>query len=269
MHVFTWTWDPTLYAGSAEHYADGRRPYPPALAGAIRDALGLDGAGRLLDVGCGPGALTTLLAPLFAEAIGVDADPGMIRVARERAPEITWRELRAEELPAGLGRFRAITFAQSFHWMDQPVVARAARDMLTPDGAWVHVHATTHRGVGGDNPPPWDEIQDLVRQYLGPEQRAGQGTLPTGTRGREEDVMRAEGWAGPTRLEVEQPGPVVRPADEVVAAVLSLSGSAPHLFGDRLPAFVDDLRGLLHAASPSGEFSERLREIGVVIWRLP
>jgi SAM-dependent methyltransferase len=206
VHDFTWTWDPTLYAGSAEHYADGRRPYPPALAGAIRDALGLDGTGRLLDVGCGPGALTTLLAPLFAEARGGVADPGMIRVARERAPEITWRELRAEELPAGLGRFRAITFAQSFHWMDQPVVARAARDMLTPDGAWVHVHATTHRGVGGDNPPPWDEIQDLVRSYLGPEQRAGQGTLPTGTRGREEDVMRAEGWAGPARLEVEQPG---------------------------------------------------------------
>lgn len=81
--------------------------------------------------------------------------------------------------------------------------------------------------------------------------------------------MRAEGWAGPTRLEVDQPGPVIRSADEVVASVLSLSGSAPHLFGDRLPAFVDDLRKLLQAASPSGEFSERLREIGVVIWRLP
>jgi len=57
-----WEWDETLYAGSAPHYVTGRMPYPPSLADAIRDELGLDGTGRLLDVGCGPGSLTLLLA---------------------------------------------------------------------------------------------------------------------------------------------------------------------------------------------------------------
>jgi hypothetical protein len=42
----TFIWDPTLYAGSAVHYARGRRPYSPALATAVRDELGLDGTGR-------------------------------------------------------------------------------------------------------------------------------------------------------------------------------------------------------------------------------
>lgn len=60
---------------------------------------------------------------------------------------------------------------------------------------------------------------------------------------------------------------VERGVDEIVSAVFSLSGSAPHLFGDRLPAFETRLRELLQQSSSTGRFSERLREIAVVIWR--
>lgn len=73
-----WEWDETLFAGAAAHYGTGRMPYPAGLAAALGEALGLDGTGRLLDVGCGPGSLTVPLAPVFAEAVGVDADAGMI-----------------------------------------------------------------------------------------------------------------------------------------------------------------------------------------------
>ena len=268
-----WAWDPSLYEGSAPHYAVGRMAYPAALADALRDALGLDGSGRLLDVGCGPGSLTLLLAPLVASAVGVDADAGMIAEARRSgAAGIDWRQLRAEELPADLGTFRLVTFAQSFHWMDQPQVARAVRPMIEPGGAWVHVFATTHRGADGDDAlphprPPWDAIDALVAGYLGTVRRAGQGSLPTGTRGGEEDVMRDVGYRGPERLEVVRGDVVERSTEQVVSAVFSLSSSAPHLFGSRLPEFDDDLRRLLRSASPDGTFAERARDVGVVIWR--
>ena len=270
-----WQWDETLYAGSAGHYGVGRMPYPPGLATAIKQELGLDGTGRLLDVGCGPGSLTLLLAPLFEAVVGVDADHDMIIEAARRAGEATpieWRQLRAEELPADLGTFRVATFAQSFHWMDQPLVARRVRDMLAPGGSWVHVNATTHQGVAGDDPlpyprPPWEGIDDLVARFLGPVRRAGQGSLPAGTRAGEEDVMRQAGFAGPTRIEVDA-GPVVgRSADEIVSAVFSLSSSAPHLFADRRATFEAELRRLLAQASASGRFAERRREIAVVVWR--
>ena len=268
--------DDTLYAGSARHYGAGRMPYPARLVEVLRDELGLDGTGRLLDVGCGPGSLTLLLAPWFASAVGVDADADMVREAaaaagRAGVDTVDWRHLRAEDLTTDLGAFRVVTFAQSFHWMDQSLVARAVRELLEPDGAWVHVFATTHRGAPGDDTlphprPPWDGIDALVARYLGPVRRAGQGLLPHGTAGGEEDVMRAAGYRGPWRLPVARGEVVDRTTDEVVAAVLSLSSSAPHLFADRLAAFEDDLRGLLADASATGLFSERTLDIELVIW---
>ncbi|TNH22417.1 class I SAM-dependent methyltransferase [Micromonospora orduensis] len=272
-----WEWDETLYAGSASHYSVGRWDYPPELAEAVDTALDLDGTGRLLDVGCGPGSLTLLLAPLFEAAVGIDADRDMLAEAQRRAGDVgvtnvEWRHLRAEDLPADLGTFRVVTFAQSFHWMDRPLVARRVRDMLAPDAAWVHVGATTHQGVAGDDAlpyprPPWRRIDELVASYLGPIRRAGQGWLPGGTAGGEEEVMRAAGFTGPTRITVEQGMVVERPVDEVASAVFSLSSSAPHLFADRLPAFEADLRSLLTAAARDGLFAERRRDIEVVIWR--
>jgi ubiquinone/menaquinone biosynthesis C-methylase UbiE len=149
------SWHPSLYAGSAQYYAIGRVSYPIALADALAERLTLDGTGRLLDVGCGPGNFTLLLAPWFAQATGVDADRDMLAQAARRAERaeidnVQWLQLRAEELPAGLGAYRVISFAQSFHWMDQATVARTALSMLEPGGACVHVHATTHRGVDSD-----------------------------------------------------------------------------------------------------------------------
>ena len=55
-----WRWDPTLFEGAAAHYRRGRLPYSPATADTVTDALGLDGTGRLLDVGCGPGIVAEL-----------------------------------------------------------------------------------------------------------------------------------------------------------------------------------------------------------------
>ena len=165
------------------------------------------------------------------------------------------------------------TFAQSFHWMARERVAEAVRGMLEPDGAWVHVNATTHQGVGGDESlpaprPPRDEIDELVRAYLGPERRAGRGSLPGGTPpSGEEDVMRAAGFRGPTRVEAGGGRVFERSEDDVVASVFSLTGAAPHLFGERLAEFEADMRELLRRTSPEGRFAERQREIELVVWR--
>lgn len=79
--------------------------------------------------------------------------------------------------------------------------------------------------------------------------------------------MQAAGFTGPTRIEVGGGTVVERSVDEITSAVFSLSSSAPHLFADRLPAFEADLRRVLTSAARDGRFSERRREIVIVIWR--
>lgn len=267
-----WAWDPTLYAGSAAYYPRGRVAYPAAVVATIAERAGLDGSGRLLDVGCGPGSLTLALAGWFAEAVGVDADHGMLdEAAKAGVPNVRLVRMRAEELPADLGMFRLVTFAQSFHWFDRARVAATVRGMLEPGGACVHVHATTHRGVEDDAGltlprPPYPAIGELVRRYLGPVPRAGRGAAPNRKAGEEVAIYRAAGFTGPERSEI--PGWfVTRTVEEVVAATFSLSTSTPHLFGDRRDAFEADLRALLARTARDGVFGERMREIAVDIWR--
>lgn len=133
-------WDETLFSGTAAYYRRGRLPYAPGLADVLAGALTLDGRGRLVDVGCGPGIIALGLAHLFGEVVGVDPDAGMLAEA-ERAAGLAgvagktrWARARAEELPAGLGKFTVATFGQSFHWMDQDLVAATVRDMLVSGG---------------------------------------------------------------------------------------------------------------------------------------
>src|SRR5690349_7790669 len=100
----TVTYDPTIYLGAAVHYRAGRPPYSPELEDALVAELGLDGGGRLLDAGCGPGILTVRLAQMFEEAIGLDPDPDMLAEGRRAAAEsgvenIRRVRARAEDLP--------------------------------------------------------------------------------------------------------------------------------------------------------------------------
>lgn len=272
-----WRWDETLYEGSAAYYAAGRLPYPPEVAEALQRELALDGTQRLLDIGCGPGSLTLLLAPCVRTAVAIDADADMIAVARieaarRRVTSVEWRHMRAEELPADLGRFGLVTFAQSFHWLDRSRVAAAVRGMLEADGTCVHVQATTHRGDASvdrlSHPrPPHRRITELVASYLGSTRRAGRGSLPAGTPSAEDEVFRAAGFHGPQRVEIGTAREVTRTADEVVAAVFSLSSAAPHLFGSRLRDFERDLRALLGETASDGVYAERSCDTALDIWR--
>ncbi|WP_198550257.1 class I SAM-dependent methyltransferase [Streptomyces silvensis] len=273
-----WEWDETLFAGSAAYYRRGRLPYAPGLVEALGGALGLDGCGRLVDVGCGPGTLALLLVESFGEVVGVDPDDGMIAEAERAAAargvsgKARWVRARAEELPAGLGTFTVAAFAQSFHWMDRDLVARVVRGMLRPGGALVHVSdlKTEPPAVGGLPHPvvPDAAVGDLVRRYLGPVRRAGAGTLRHGTPGDEAAVLLRAGFSGPERHVVPGGRILDRSEDDVVAGVYSMSFSAPHLFGARRGAFEAELRLLLRAASPSGLFSARQPSTEVFVWRV-
>ncbi|MEU9471144.1 class I SAM-dependent methyltransferase [Streptomyces avermitilis] len=273
-----WQWDDSLFKGSAAYYERGRLPYAPEFAETLASALGLDGKGRLLDVGCGPGTVILALASCFSEVIGADPDQSMLVEAERQAERrgvtnARWVNARAEDLPAGLGAFRAVVFAQSFHWTDRDRVATTVLEMLEPGGAFVHISDFKDPPASPEplpHPaPPYEQISELVRRYLGPVRRAGQGYLPNGTPGREDLVLAGTGFENFERHIVPAGQAVSRTADDIVAWVFSRSDSAPHHFGEKLKDFEQDVREVLRQTSPDGLFSEHLPPTEIMTWRKP
>jgi SAM-dependent methyltransferase len=271
-------YDPTIFEGAAVHYRSGRPPYSPRLERVLIDELGLDGAGRLLDGGCGPGVLTVRLAPLFEEAIGLDPDAAMLDEARRAAAEhgrtnIRWIHARAEELPeAAPGPFRLATFGQSFHWTEEARVAEAVYDVLEPGGALaliVHTVAGRPKPPSPGPPPiPHEEIKALVQKFLGPTPRVGRGFAPVRTH-RFEDILVRTRFGEPQSLFVPGIPDLVRDSESVLSGYFSFSTSAPHLFGDRAGEFAGEVRELLAARSPAGVFWDWPGDTEVVLARKP
>lgn len=117
--------------------------------------------------------------------------------------------------------------------------------------------------------PPYDQISELVRRYLGPVRRAGQGTLVNGTPNREDLVVARAGFENFERHVVPAGQVVTRTTDDIVAWVFSRSDSAPHLFGDRPQDFERDLRAVLQRTAPENRFAERLPATEIMTWRKP
>jgi SAM-dependent methyltransferase len=279
----SWSWDESLFAGAAGYYERGRLPYAPGLADAFARSLGLDGHGRLLDVGCGPGTVALRLAPLFGAVVGLDPDAEMLAqaslaAARRGVGNAAWVRSRAEDLPAGLGRFLVVTFAASFHWMDRPLVASAVATMLDPGGAVVQVDAPAYRadelaaesrrGTLPFPPPPDDALDELRRRYLGGDRRAGRGIRNTSPDG-EDGVFQQAGFRPAKTVTVPDGRAVEQTTDDIVARVFSSSSTAPHLLGDRRQDYEADVRQILARESSSGRFSVRLPDNILRIWRLP
>jgi SAM-dependent methyltransferase len=274
-----WRWDETLFAGTAQYYRQGRTPYAEGLADAMADALPLDGHGRLLDLGCGPGVIALQLAHLFDEVVGLDPDGDMLAEGARQAEmlditNVRWLRMRAEELSASLGRFRIATLAASFHWMNRPKVARALRSVLEPGGAAVQIDAPSYRTDSRSDPsasalphslPPDDAMTALRIRYLGPDIRAGSG-IRNSSPGGEDAVFGGAGFRPMRRIIVPDGRLLTRTIDDLVALTFSSSSTAPHLFGDRMDDFEKDLRRLLLDASPSGLFCVPLADNVISIW---
>ena len=95
-------------------------------------------SGPVLDVGCGPGALTTVLVERFGDGVAA-ADPSepFVEAARARHPGVRVELAPAEDLPFGDGEFGASLAQLVVHFMADPVVGLREMARVTRPGGVV------------------------------------------------------------------------------------------------------------------------------------
>lgn len=192
-----YAWDPALFRGTAERYQAGRLPYASNTVEVLVAATGMGPRGLLVDFGAGPGTLAGPLSRYFPNVIAIEPDPELAEVGKRATtgllPPIEWYVSTAEERRFEVGSIDTAVFGQSFHWMDQRLLARRLRQSLMVGGHLVLV--ADNKTQKAEISIPYDEIRKLIQSYLGTVRRAGSRSLPQGTRSDEAQVLHDAGFS--------------------------------------------------------------------------
>lgn len=110
--------------------------------------LGVRPGLRVLDVGCGPGALTAELVRRGASVSAVDPSGPFVAAVRDRLPGVDVRQAPAEALPYADATFDAAAAQLVVHFMADPVAGLAEMARVTRPGGPVAACVWDHADRG-------------------------------------------------------------------------------------------------------------------------
>jgi ubiquinone/menaquinone biosynthesis C-methylase UbiE len=133
---------------AAEAYDRFMGRYSVQLAPQLADFAGVEAGGRVLDVGCGPGALTgELVRRVGGESVtAVDPSEPFVAAAKARHPNVDVRQASAEQLPFEDDVFDAALAQLVVHFMADPVAGLREMARVTRPGGVVAACVWDHAG---------------------------------------------------------------------------------------------------------------------------
>lgn len=216
-----------MFTVAAESYDRFMGKFSVQLAPGFCDFAGVE-SGRVLDVGCGPGALTTeLVRRLGADAVAaVDPSEPFVEAARARHPGVNVELATAESLPFDNGQFDNALAQLVVHFMADPVAGLREMARVTRRGGIVAACVWDHGSGQGPLSPFWDAVHELGVAA------AGESSLPGSREGHLLELFRAAGFDNPEET--------------------TLSSSVAH------DSFDEWWEPYTHGVGPAGEYVQRL-----------
>jgi SAM-dependent methyltransferase len=163
------------FAVTADAYDRFMGRYSGPLASVLADYAGVVAGQRVLDVGCGPGAMTAeLVGRLGAGSVAaVDPSPPFVAAMAERFPAVELHKAPAEQLPFDDRSFDAALAELVVHFMRDPVVGLSEMARVTRPGGVVAACVWDHAGGGSPLGLFWEAVHELDPVAVGEEELAG------------------------------------------------------------------------------------------------
>jgi SAM-dependent methyltransferase len=186
------------FAVGADAYDRFMGRYSAPLASPFADFAAVRAGQRVLDVGCGPGALTSeLVARLGPDAVSaVDPSESFVDAAGERNPGVSVQRAAAEQLPFENEEFDAALAQLVVHFMADPVAGLREMARVTRRDGVVAACVWDHSGGQGPLSVFWEAARELDPEVADESRLAGsrQGHLTelfeaAGLREVEESVL--------------------------------------------------------------------------------
>jgi SAM-dependent methyltransferase len=152
------------FRASADAYDRFVGRYGPALASALIEFAGVEPGMRVIDVGCGPGALSVALADRLGAASVSAADPSaaFVDASRARVPGIDVVEASAESLPFADDSFDVALSQLVVNFMDDPGTGVGEMARVTRPGGVVASCVWDYAGEMNLLRAFWDAAREIV-----------------------------------------------------------------------------------------------------------
>ncbi|MDA8436522.1 MAG: class I SAM-dependent methyltransferase [Actinomycetales bacterium] len=174
-------------------YARFMGRYSGPLAVELADLVGVEVGQRALDVGCGAGALTTVLVDRLgaAQVCAVDPSESFVAALPELLPGVEVRRAAAERLPYPDRAFDRTLAQLVVHFMTDPVAGLAEMARVTRPGGVVAANVWDHAGAEGPLATFWRAARDVDPTAI------DESSLPGTTEGDLAQLFRAAGMSAP------------------------------------------------------------------------
>jgi SAM-dependent methyltransferase len=210
------------FAVTADAYDRFMGRYSARLAPQLADFAGVRSGQRVIDIGCGPGAVTSELVDRLGptNVFAVDPSEPFVAAVRERFPAVDVRRAAAEQLPFPDNAFDAALAQLVVHFMSDPVAGLSEMGRVVRNDGVVAACVWDHAGEQGPLSVFWQAARELDPDVKDESHLAGARAghlaelfVNAGLRGVEATALVAtvvhasfEDWWGPFTLGVGPAG---------------------------------------------------------------